>query len=311
MLTPLPVLDQTRADADAALHGTELGPTHRRLSELGASEDMTFGLVQRATEDPRTVEGIKTLHARLLAEGPETPPGTFERVVLLRAFKRSLDALPAARVSEPVQRLICEEVRYLINPPPAVARRYDVQRNSLVGFCKLATLRRFPAGQLTWEISGIQRSWLLRARPRDLPRVWSHVAMRFRGLRPLFVPHLSATRKDRTALLERETNRAYYRMATTMALQPEVRGLAAGGWLHSPDTMAVSPHLTSFNRLFMDNGALITTIGPADPDCGVFYRSPERRKLYDEGKFKPTIGLVLWAREDMLAWAAAHPELAE
>lgn len=311
MLTMLSLLDRTRADADAALRGSELGPTHARLSELGANEDVTCRLVQRAMEDPKTLEGIHALHARLMEDQPHTAAGAFERVLLLRAFSRSLDALPRARVSEPVQRLICEEVRYLIDPPPAVARRYDVRRNSLVGFCKLATLRRFPAGQLTWEISGMQRSWLVRARPRDLPRVWSYVATRLRGLGPLFVPHLSATRKDRTALLERETNRAYYRMATTLALQPDVKGLAAGGWLHSPDTMAVSPHLASFNRLFMENGALITTIGPADPDCGVFYRSPERRKLYDEGKFKPTVGLVLWAREDVLAWASAHPELAE
>lgn len=310
MHTLLPSLDRTRLEADAALSTGDLGAVHAKLCEVGGTEDVTWRVVSQVTEEVASLEEMRALHARFLNACPDTPPGLVERVVLLRAFRRSLEALPQARLSEPVQQLICEEVRFIIEPPPAVARRYHVNRNSLVGFCKLATLRRFPAGQLTWEISGMQRSWLLRARARDLPRLWWLVAARLRGLGPLFVPHLSATRRDRTALLERETNRAYYRMATTLALQPEVKGLAAGGWLHSPDTMAASPHLTSFNRLFMENGALITTIGPADPECGVFYRSPERRKLYDEGRFKPTIGLVLWPREAMLAWAAQHPELA-
>ena len=308
MLTP-PFYESASA-ADAALNGLELGPTHRRLIAAGYPEEATWTMIQRVTEHPATWTEVRALHARLLAEYPDTPPHAVERVLLLRGLRRSLRLLPDVRVAESVKRLFCEQVQFLIAPSPAVKRRCDIQLNSFIGLCKLSTLRRFPAGQMTWEISGIPYSWLLKIPPRDALRVWRHVATKMRGLTPMFVPHLSATRRDRTALLERETTRAYYRMAQSIALQPEVRGLIAGSWLHSPDTMAVSPHLTSFSRVLLENGAIVTTIGPADPDCGVFYRSPERKRAYDEGRFRPTTGFVLWARRDMLAWLEAHPELA-
>ena len=64
-------------------------------------------------------------------------------------------------------------------------------------------------------------------------------------------------------------------------------------------------------RALRDNGALLIRHHRADVDCGVFYRSPERKKLYDEGQFVPTHGLVIWPRKEMLAWADAHPELAD
>jgi hypothetical protein len=132
-----------------------------------------------------------------------------------------------------------------------------------------------------------------------------------RGFAPAFFIHLAFHGQKRGALLERDSNRAYYRMAQAMSRQPHVKGLVASSWLHSPDTMTASPHLTGLNRVFLENRALVTTMGPANPESGVFYRSPERRRLFDEGRFTPTTGLVLWPRADMLAWARAHPELAE
>ena len=63
--------------------------------------------------------------------------------------------------------------------------------------------------------------------------------------------------------------------------------------------------------MFRDNGGLIVESGPASPDCGVFSRSETRKRLYESKKFKPTHGLVLWPRDAMIAWAAAHPEWAD
>ena len=33
------------------------------------------------------------------------------------------------------------------------------------------------------------------------------------------------------------------------------------------------------------------------------------RRAFNEGRFRPTLGLIVWTRRDMLAWAADHPEL--
>ena len=54
---------------------------------------------------------------------------------------------------------------------------------------------------------------------------------------------------------------------------------------------------------------ILATMGPADPSCGVLHRSPESKRAYDEGRLKPTLGLVIWPRDEMLAWARTRPDL--
>jgi hypothetical protein len=280
------------------------------LAEARVDDETVYGLLSNVTENPASVEPLRALRAALrLTEGPESA-GAFERAILLRALRISAARLATYPVDSSVRRLYDEEVRIVEVPTPAAMTRFDLSKNIFVALAKIATLRRFPAGQMTWEVSGIPRSWLPKVPPASLPRVAQYL-FKLGGLGPAFVPHLNATRKDRAALLERETNRSWYRMALSMKQQPAIRGLVASSWLHSPDTMRVSPHMTGFSRALLDNGALLIRHHRADPDCGVFYRSPERKKLYDEGQFVPTHGLVIWPRREMLAWAEAHPELAD
>jgi hypothetical protein len=128
-----------------------------------------------------------------------------------------------------------------------------------------------------------------------------------RGLGPVFFSHLNARRKNRS-LLEEEANVSYYQMARSLELQPAVKGFAASSWFRSPDTHRVSPRLAWLSRVFLENGGLVATAGAVAPDCGVLYRSLTRQRLYESGQFKPTRGLVIWPRNEMIAWANAHPE---
>jgi hypothetical protein len=283
---------------DAAL--TAAGFDDRRIHEL----------LSGVTENRATVAPLRSLRDSLRLSGDLAAGGRFERALLLRAFRRSLARMPQLPVAESVKRLYEQELRAVESPAPAAMSRFDLTKNVFVGLAKIATLRRFPAGQMTWEVSGIPRSWLPKVPPASLPRVIKYL-LKLGGLGPAFVPHLNATRKDRGALLETETNRSWYRMAQSMKRQPQIRGLVASSWLHSPDTMRVSPHMTGFSRTLLDHGALLIRHHRADLECGVFYRSPERKKLYDDGQFVPTHGLVIWPRAEMLSWADAHPELAD
>src|SRR5690606_35211128 len=161
------------------------------------------------------------------ALGHTLPDGALERVLLLQASLESLDRLAALPVAESVKRLFCDEVQSFAAPPPAVRERFDTRRNVFVGLRKIASLRRHPAGQLSWEISGLPRSWLLKVARRALPRVVWSLAFEMGGFAPAFFIHLNASRRDRFALVERESGRAFYRMAQSLALQPVVKGLVA------------------------------------------------------------------------------------
>ena len=294
--------------ADDAFASPPLSRVVRALADAKIDDDAIVRAVSAVTENPATVEPLKAIQARLSSGDAPFTEGAFERVVLLRAMRVTLEKLAAYPVSDSVKRLYADEVRFIAAPAPSRISTFDLTKNVFVGLAKTATLRRFPAGQMTWEVSGIPRSWLPKVPFRSLPTVLKYI-VKLGGLAPTFVPHLSATRRDRTALLERETNRSWHRMAQSMRLQPQIRGLVASSWLHSPDTMQATPHMTGFSRAPLENGALVIRHYRADLECGVFYRSPERKKLYEEGRFIPTHGLVIWPREEMLAWADRHPEL--
>jgi hypothetical protein len=284
-------------------------PVSTALADARVDDGKIYALLSAVTENPASIEPLKALRGSLrLPEGSD--PRAFERTLLLRAMRISVRQLETYPVDPSVRRLYEEEVRAVEAPAPAALSRFDLVKNIFVALAKIATLRRFPAGQMTWEVSGIPRSWLAKVPLRSMPRVAQYL-LKLGGLGPAFVPHLNAMRKDRAALVERETNRSWYRMAQSMKLQPQVVGLVASSWLHSPDTMRVSPHLAAFSGALLEGGALLIRHHRADLDCGVFHRSPERKKLYEDGSFIPTHGMVIWPRREMLAWADAHPELAD
>lgn len=247
---------------------------------------------------------LKECRDRLTLDG--IPPEAFERLVLLRHAAEVLPRIPALPVSDDVKRLFAEEFRYIAAPPPKA--RFDVAKGGFVALAELVTLRRFPAGQYHFQLSGLPRSWVLKVKGRDRFTLLYWVARKMKGFGPVFFPHLNPHRRNRW-LTEQEADRSYYRMATSMRLQPEVKGLVASSWLRSPDTYKASPHLAWMNRTMENNGGLVLIMGMADPESGVLARSAERKSLYEAGEFIPTTGLVLWPRDAMLAWAAAHPEL--
>ena len=261
--------------------------------------------VRALNEQAETLQPLAEVKASLAAAGVDLGNDAFERYLLTSVAAQSLERLEAMPLCASVKALCRQALAWFADP----RRPCDMTHPNFVPYCKIASLRRFPAGQFDWEPSGVPRSWVPRIRPLDtLAATLKLVSLRMHAFGPTFFIHMGLGGRN-YALLEAEANRSYHRMARCLELQPRMHGIIAASWLHSPDTFAISPHLSWLNRVFLDNGAIVGTIGPADPDCGVLHRSPERRRAYDAGTWAPTTGLVIWPREEVLAWARRHPEL--
>lgn len=255
-----------------------------------------------------THEPIKTFKTTLAPFGVVPDDGSVERFLLIHAALESLDKVPRLRVSDSVKRLICDEFISFACPIPADIPMLKAGLPSFTSSCRIALLKRFPAGQIHWEVSGLPRTWLLKPKLKALPRLWRFVALHLQGLKPAYSSHLAWRRKNRWTITEAEQKRAYYRMAQSLVLQPQVRGLVTDSWFYSPDTYRVSPHLAWLNHFFIENGGLVEILGPAPPGSGYLEGSAERRRCYESGEYKPTTAVVLWPRKAMLDWAERHPE---
>lgn len=234
---------------------------------------------------------------------------TLERYFLLQTVAQYGARLCGLRMSESVLRCLADELRFLAAPSTRDSARLLAPTDGFIAMAKIVTLRRFPAGQLHFEQSGIPLSWFARLDPRRLTRLIVFLARHVRGRGPFFFHHIAWRRKNRMFLSEEEQNRSYYRIAQSLALHPEVRGLMTESWLHSPDTFRVSPHLAWLNEQYAEHGGLIVILGEAEESSGVFAGSSQRKKLYEEGRFHPTTAMAIWPRAALIEWAKNHPEL--
>lgn len=278
------------------------------LLQCGVMRAEVVGHVRAVTQLSESLVPVRDLSARVAKRGVSIEQASFERVLLLTASLESLARLPSVPVCDAVKALFCEEVALWTRLDADAADEFRVGTSRFEAACKTASLRRFPAGQFDWEVGGLPLSYLLRVSPLSLPRALYVAAARLKGRAPIFFAHLGYRRRG-APLSEVEANKSYYRMARSLEQQPAVKGLVASSWLRSPDTGKVSPHLAWLNRVFEENGGFVAVMGPADPESGVLLRSATRRRLYERGEFKPTTGLVIWPRDAMIRWAAAHPEL--
>jgi hypothetical protein len=281
-----------------------------RLAQASAKTSDSVSIVRSLGRSPDPKADLATLAGEMGLE-EEIARGTLQRALLLRAALVSLDKLDSLPVDPSIKGLICEEFQFFAKPSPREMGLFAPAEYSFHALCKIAVLERFPAGQFHWEVSGFPRSWLFRLSPTALPRVLYFLWAELGGFAPCIAPHMATRRKNPLMLLEKEAGRSWFRMASSAQLWPGIRGLVAGSWLYSPETFRVSPHLSFLTKPFVESGGLVTTMGKADESAGYLTGSAQRRHLYESGKFKPTMGLVMWSRQQMMQWALAHPEFGE
>jgi hypothetical protein len=302
-------LDETRAACRAALeHADDLATLWRawRAGQPALAESRA--LLPRVRMYGHAVLHLGRIKETLARAGYPVEHGAFERFLIVAAACDALGRLADLPLDDRVKDLFCRNFQMYAAAPDKLPEPFDVSVASFITMARIATLSRFPAGQLDWEISGIPRSWLFKTPLGALPRLVSSIVLELGGLQPAFFTHLNPNRRNQHILLERESLRSYHRMAGSMERQPEIKGLITASWLYSPDTFKVSPHLAWLNIVFLENGGHVLPLGPADPECGVLHRSPERQQAYEAGTFKPTEALVIWPRAAMLAWAAGYQE---
>jgi hypothetical protein len=169
-------------------------------------------------------EPVRSLLAELAAAGHTDSDAAVERCLLIQTARASLATLPALPVSESVKAMICDEVQSWTRLGQHEKAGFRVGTSRFVDLSLIASLRRFPAGQFDWVRSGLPLSYLLSVTPRELPRALFIAAVRLRGRAPVFFTHFGYRRFGQP-LSETEANRSYYRMARSMELQPDVKGL--------------------------------------------------------------------------------------
>lgn len=283
-------------------------PIRLCLARAGVNDAGLRAVVTRVSHGAGAQAEVLRLKEDVDASGPDSPP-LFERYALLQTAQWAAGGVPALPVPEGVKQLLLDEFIWLTEPKERELHWFRAGEYVFSALCKLATFRRFPAGQLHWEVAGLPRSTLWRVRWREFPLLLRGIRD-LGGFRPTFMPHL-AWRRRQIVLSEREHYRSLHLIAQALVLQPHIRGFVGEAWFYSPDATHVSPHLAWAPRFFRDWGAVVVRSGPAGRESGVFENSRTRQRLAEEGAIRPTLGLVVWPRAAMLRWSGQQTSAAD
>jgi hypothetical protein len=308
------IKDQLAESAEicrVALSEPEMAGLAKRLLDAPADARSWFELLSnyRYTHEPAAMRRMK---AALNADcTPEFP--SIEHYGVLQALTVSLPRVNDLPLALSIKRKFAEFAVQVARPSEQWRRNFAAGGIKFIDpMAGLATLRQFPAGELTFNYNRrVSQIWPLQFPPRAVPGFLVEVAFGLKGWGPFIWPHINLWRPNTLFVRKIEVERSLWRMAKTLEYRPDVKFLMVGSWLFSAEVSRVSPHLTWMRSIYEDAGAYVVEMGPAREDEGFMEGSPERARLYKAGSFNPRQTLIFWRREDMLAWAVQRMDIAD
>ena len=280
-----------------------LESAEQALRRVGSSADkIAWELLEHVREDETSISPIRNLKDEAGLGGD-----ALERLLVFNAAQQAILRLPNLPVVESVRARFSQDLQELHKQSDSL----ETGSYSFVRAAKLATLRRFPAGPMEWEISGIPRSYVLQAGFPANIRLLAFVVFKMGGLAPCFFMHVAPSPRNRALSIPKEIFRTYHRMVRSLEAQPHILGLVAHAWFHDPAAIRDHPHLEVLSRPYLAHGGLITVLAPAPVTAGVLVGDAQRRADYVEGRVQYHYGLAIWPRKAAIRWADAHPEFAD
>lgn len=228
----------------------------------------------------------------------------YHRLVLLSLIEGFGHRLSQRRMPVSMVHLFAKEFQRIISEMKVDREDFYLLPNDAfvkeLGICRL---KLYPCGpELVDELSGAPRSMLLKGEAGQLLEKLKFFGLTLRGFRPLYELHMHAPLRE--FFNPEGWTGCYCRIAELLKLNPNVKGLSCTSWWYDPQLQAISPRLSYLRKQPTEGGARIFYVGvDKDATSGAIAKSQTRRQLYHAGKYVPHVYMMIWARDDLIAWA--------
>ena len=258
-----------------------------RLRYVPTSAEGWFKLLSGNPQDPKCVRRLQQLHAQTeMISG--YLPRTLERFGALQALLVACPQLTALPVHPSIHLEFCATARRIADRGYGSRSNFDHASDAFEELSRIVTLRRFHAGQLSFDIMSMPRTWLLKVHPAFLPRVMVEIIFEMGGIHPIAMPHLNYWRRNPFLMTQNENERALWRIAKTIELQANVKGFVASSWFYCTSVGEVTPHLAWVRDFFQEQGGFLVDLDLAPVRSGFMIGSEQRRRTLRGGKISAT-----------------------
>lgn len=240
----------------------------------------------------------------------------YHRLLLLHFMRRGMAQSSLLRLPASVAALRAAEWRRILGDIDAAQLGsrdpddfYQLDNDLFLKDLGLVRGVLLPVGAELVEVgSGMPRRVLTMGGPRQLIAGLAFFLSRVGGFRPLLELHMDP--RNLREFNPEGWDRTYRRLAELLELNPDVKGVFGGAWFNDPAMEWVSPHLAYIRLQRVTTGARVFR-GPeaaSHARAGALATSATRRRLYEEGRYRPRIFYPVWSRRDLLRWASRRGE---
>ena len=110
-------------------------------------------------------------------------------------------------------------------------------------------------------------------------------------------------RRTNPHFLEQGWRDFYEEMAERLEAEPHISGIFSQAWFWDPRVAEISSKFAYLRSLQESGGASFYFLYEDNDSNHVALQNKKRKRLYDEGKYKPVSYLMIWPREALLKWA--------
>ncbi|MFC1604119.1 hypothetical protein ACFL5F_03740 [Planctomycetota bacterium] len=187
---------------------------------------------------------------------------------------------------------------------------YDHRCESFVLDVMVCSLRSIPVGG-AWivEIRSVGLRPFFGGGVKNFFSYLYFIIFKARGFSPYLTTHTAA--RNLRYFNERQMNLAYPRIAALMKRNPRIKGFYRRSWFLDPKLEHISPKLGYLTKVPLQNGARLFAAGSTKNDIKYALAvSPTRRRLYEEGKYRPTSYAYIWPRKEFLDFGITDKQTA-
>jgi hypothetical protein len=180
---------------------------------------------------------------------------------------------------------------------------YSLSNDLFLKDLGLARTLLIPAGvEFVQLAAGVPRSVTWKGGFRQFASAIPFFIGRLRGFGPFFEIHMDPRR--RKELSPETRSYCYHIVAELLKIHNNVKGLLGGSWFYDPALETITPRLSYLSRVPVQHGAMIFYSADEDESSGALTYSTSRRRLFEQGRYRPRTYLLVWPRADLLRWAA-------
>jgi hypothetical protein len=255
----------------------------------------------------KKVESIKSKYGQEAIE-------TYHKLVLCYFIKDSLSTLRDGFFSPDITSFYSRHFEWIFEDFDKKSinnDRYTYNDDFFLKDLSICSLKMFPAGAVTVELSLVNWRFLLRSikygglnqgDPSQFVEASRFYLTRTRGDMPFYETHTDG--RWLREFNQEGWRKSYIRIAEMLKTNSHIQGILGVSWFFDPHLEAISPNLLYLRNLPEQGGARILKFGTTNSDIkNATAVSQKRRKLYEEGTYVPTSYAMIWLREDLIEWA--------